>query len=43
MKQDEAADTLEGKRPPSVRLSFIDVKENINIKNICIVVFSVFR
>ncbi len=43
MKQDEAADTLEGKRPPSVRLSLIDVKENINIKNICIVVFSVFR
>ncbi len=43
MKQDEAAETLEGKRPPSVRLSLIDVKENINIKNICIVVFSVFR
>ncbi len=43
MKQDEAADTLERKRPTSVRLSFIDVKENINIKNICIVVFSVFR
>ncbi len=42
MKQDEAADTLEGKRPTSVRLSLIDVKENINIKNICIV-FSVFR
>ncbi len=43
MKQDEAADTLEGKRPPSVRSLFIDVKENINIKNIFIVVFSVFR